>query len=277
MPKKEPDKYREFFSQEPQFYSTDFKKYLNSFSGTEFTNPNGDTMTKEEKACWQLLKGKDKGDETTEQVYSYDITEFTKEDCKKLMDPSIIAANYGTFEFACKTDTTFEYIGKDQEGNTQVATWVAPSNKFFNLVNKVIQDEGFLAAFAEIPKIAEKRIKEIEKEEAKEKESQDAKENSDEKVADEDAKENAATLVVEQHRAGNSREAIIDNALEELQELAEGEVERVDIGEIDQVREEFGMVEEEPEVLTDFRAQAEDSLGLEQSLVEEMALRRDDD
>jgi len=277
MPKSSPDKYREFFGQDPQFYSVDFKKYLNSFSGTEFRNPDGETMTKEEKACWDLYKGKDKGkDGETKQTFTYDIKEFSKEDCKKLMEPSIIAANYGTFEFACKTDTTFDYIGKDQDGNTQVATWVAPSNKFYNLVNKVIQDEGYLGAFLEIPKIAKDRLKEIEKEEAKEKQTQDAKENTDEK-GHEDLKEKTKgrTVVVEHDKEGSSRANIIEDAIEELNELA-GDIERVDVSEIEQTREEFGMVEQEPEELTNFRTQEEEGLSLEQNLEEEMALRKDD-
>jgi hypothetical protein len=70
-------------------------------------------------------------------------------------------------------------------------------------------------------------------------------------------------------------EGRVFRTIEELNELA-GDIERVDVSEIEQTREEFGMVEQEPEELTNFRTQEEEGLSLEQSLEEEMALRKDD-
>ncbi|MBQ7918231.1 MAG: hypothetical protein IJ310_05425 [Clostridia bacterium] len=275
MPKGDDNKFRQYYNEDPKFYSSEFKAFLNSFSGKDFKNANGQYMNSQEKDCWEKYKGQAKEEETEEQDLHYDVSQLTEKDCAYLQNPSNIAANLGTFEWACKTETTFDYIGKDQEGNAQVTTWVAPSVNIYNLINSIYKEYGILGVYSQVGKVVEKRLKDIEKEKAK----QDAKEDGNEKdlegAQDEKGDSKGKNIVVTHEKDGSSRTAMIEETREEIQELT-GEVERVGREEVLETREEYGMVEQEPEELTNFRSQEEDGLALETDALEEEMQRIQD-
>ena len=275
MPKGDDNKFRQFYNEDPKFYSSEFKAFLNSFSGKDFKNANGQYMNSQEKDCWEKYKGQAKEEDTEEQDLHYDVSQLTEKDCAYLQNPSNIAANLGTFEWACKTETTFDYIGKDQEGNAQVTTWVAPSVNIYNLINSIYKEYGILGVYSQVGKVVEKRLKDIEKEKAK----QDAKEDGNEKdlegAQDEKGDGKGKNIVVTHEKDGSSRTAMIEETREEIQELT-GEVERVGREEVLETREEYGMVEQEPEELTNFRSQEEDGLALETDALEEEMQRIQD-
>lgn len=275
MPKGDDNKFRQYYNEDPKFYSSEFKAFLNSFSGKDFKNANGQYMNSQEKDCWEKYKGQAKEEDTEEQDLHYDVSQLTEKDCAYLQNPSNIAANLGTFEWACKTETTFDYIGKDQEGNAQVTTWVAPSVNIYNLINSIYKEYGILGVYSQVGKVVEKRLKDIEKEKAK----QDAKEDGNEKdlegAQDEKGDGKGKKVVVTHEKDGSSRTAMIEETREEIQELT-GEVERVGREEVLETREEYGMVEQEPEELTNFRSQEEDGLALETDALEEEMQRIQD-
>ncbi|MBE5755719.1 MAG: hypothetical protein E7341_03475 [Clostridiales bacterium] len=275
MPKGDDNKFRQYYNEDPKFYSSEFKAFLNSFSGKDFKNANGQYMNSQEKDCWEKYKGQTKEEDTEEQDLHYDVSQLTEKDCAYLQNPSNIAANLGTFEWACKTETTFDYIGKDQEGNAQVTTWVAPSVNIYNLINSIYKEYGILGVYSQVGKVVEKRLKDIEKEKAK----QDAKEDGNEKdlegAQDEKGDGKGKKVVVTHEKDGSSRTAMIEETREEIQELT-GEVERVGREEVLETREEYGMVEQEPEELTNFRSQEEDGLALETDALEEEMQRIQD-
>jgi hypothetical protein len=63
--------------------------------------------------------------------------------------------------------------------------------------------------------------------------------------------------------------------MEEENDLEQGEVSSVNLDEVERTREEFGMIEKQPEELTNFKSQEAEGPGLEQTLEEQAVLRKD--
>ena len=267
MPKNNPDLYRSNFKEtDPLHYSVEFKKYLNSFNGKDLKNPDGDYMTKEEKDCWDLYKGNEKtSDDSEDKEYTSttvdDITSVNE--WEYLKNPLNVSGLMFTPKWLL-TETT-EMPDGTTKGNSRIWNFVQTQIKESVAM---IDVPGIVAA------IAEKKYQEAAKKaEDNEKENEDGKSNEDMQEKVEGGKDK--TVVVEQEKDGSSRMGPYEEQMEEENDLEQGVVSGVNLDEVERTREEFGMVEKQPEELTNFKSQEAEGPGLEQTLEEQAVLRKD--
>lgn len=269
------DKFRTQYSEDPQFYSSEFKKYLNSFSGRDFKNADGQYMNAQEKACWDKYKGKSKDGDKQEEDLTFDTSQFAEKDWKNLQSPSYIASFINAFKWEKTSYTTTKFVqteAPDGSQQTEMVEVAGGNANIWNFVNSVYKEtNSILATCLKVSKRADEEYKKIQDKKARE---QGAQEKGDDKEF-EDMNEKGKKLVVSQEKEGISRVSMIEETREEIQELT-GEIERVGREEVLETREEYGMVEPEPEELTNFRSQEEDGLALETDTLEEEMQRIQD-
>lgn len=284
------EKYSAYYNVEPKDYSVEFSQFLNKFDDPKGKVDDMELSDKEQK-CWTALKEyqKENGGEENTQSVDMDNVQFK------------YIVNHPTYTSMIKNVAA---LGVENCGY--------PSFQFTAFdKNNMAWINSIKAEASTLGEILDKAQEELDKKEGKNKDEdnpENQKEGEKETEGKEEGKEDKPKekqtvwgILVTKARESNEKamgifhdkgdatsrrafkpevEKVDENELEsdeitvEIEEVEnENQGVHIDMDVIEQEREAAGLVEKEPETLTNFRAQEEEEMSLEQEQMEQMSER----